>query len=129
MKLSRGYESSAPAFDRHMTQQKQLYGSQVVINLLGSKESEHMLSQAFWVRSYFSVRSSDFSSLVSLVSGKYCMTSLFKCLHASEHIGIFEYIRKSQSHVRVISSLYQQHSYVISDKLTKQRCVCFNQIY
>ena len=50
VKMSRGYEASAPAFDRHLTLQKQHYGEQVIVNLLGLKEGEHMLSQAFQVR-------------------------------------------------------------------------------
>lgn len=47
--MSRGFESSAPAFDRHLTLQKQQYGQQVMVNLLGRKEGEHMLSEAFCV--------------------------------------------------------------------------------
>lgn len=48
--MSRGFEASAPAFDRHLTLQKQQYGQQVIVNLLGRKEGEHMLSEAFYVR-------------------------------------------------------------------------------
>ncbi|XP_051903031.1 synaptojanin-1 isoform X3 [Hippocampus zosterae] len=47
VKLSRGFEANAPAFERHFTALKSLYGKQVIINLLGSKEGEHMLSKAF----------------------------------------------------------------------------------
>ena len=47
--MSRGYEASAPAFERHLTLLKERYGEQVVINLLGNKEGEHMLSQQFQV--------------------------------------------------------------------------------
>ncbi|KAL4225388.1 Synaptojanin-1 [Mactra antiquata] len=47
VKMSRGYECSAPAFERHLSAIKQQYGEQVIINLLGLKEGEHMLSQAF----------------------------------------------------------------------------------
>ncbi|XP_049598668.1 synaptojanin-1 isoform X9 [Syngnathus scovelli] len=47
VKLSRGFEANAPAFERHFTALKRLYGKQVIINLLGSKEGEHMLSKAF----------------------------------------------------------------------------------
>ena len=47
--MSRGYESSAPAFERHLSSIKQKYGEQVMVNLLGNKEGEHMLSQAFYV--------------------------------------------------------------------------------
>lgn len=48
--MSRGYETSAPAFERHLNSIKQQYGEQVIVNLLGIKEGEHMLSQAFNVR-------------------------------------------------------------------------------
>ncbi|XP_054709213.1 synaptojanin-1-like [Uloborus diversus] len=47
VKLSRGSEASAPAFDRHLTQIVDRYGDQVLVNLLGSKESEAMVSQMF----------------------------------------------------------------------------------
>jgi len=49
--MSRGFEASAPAFDRHLLLQKQQYGQQVIVNLLGRKEGEHSLSDAFAVRS------------------------------------------------------------------------------
>jgi hypothetical protein len=54
IKLSRGFESTAPAFDRHMTLMKARYGRQVIVNLLGtsligSKEGEAMLSNEFQV--------------------------------------------------------------------------------
>jgi phosphatidylinositol-bisphosphatase len=47
--MSRGFEASAPAFDRHLSLQKQQYGQQVLVNLLGRKEGEHNLSDAFHV--------------------------------------------------------------------------------
>ncbi|XP_070411994.1 synaptojanin-1 isoform X9 [Nothobranchius furzeri] len=47
VKLSRGFEANAPAFERHFTALRRLYGKQVIINLLGSKEGENMLSKAF----------------------------------------------------------------------------------
>ncbi|XP_062309249.1 synaptojanin-1 isoform X1 [Osmerus eperlanus] len=47
VKLSRGFEANAPAFERHFSALRRLYGKQVNINLLGSKEGEHMLSKAF----------------------------------------------------------------------------------
>ncbi|XP_075053270.1 synaptojanin-1 isoform X3 [Mixophyes fleayi] len=47
VRMSRGFEANAPAFDRHFQTLKRLYGSQVVVNLLGSKEGETMLSKAF----------------------------------------------------------------------------------
>ncbi|XP_058828017.1 synaptojanin-1 [Topomyia yanbarensis] len=52
VKLSRGYESSKSAFDRHMISMKARYGKQAIVNLLGtsligSKEGEAMLSNEF----------------------------------------------------------------------------------
>ncbi|XP_065074368.1 synaptojanin-1 [Ochlerotatus camptorhynchus] len=52
VKLSRGFEASRSAFDRHMTTMKSRYGKQAIINLLGtsligSKEGEAMLSNEF----------------------------------------------------------------------------------
>ena len=47
--MSRGHEASAPAFERHLGMLKELYGDQVLVNLLGRKEGEHMLSQAYTV--------------------------------------------------------------------------------
>ncbi|KAM5179819.1 synaptojanin-1 isoform 2-T2 [Mantella aurantiaca] len=47
VRMSRGFEANAPAFDRHFQTLKRLYGRQVVVNLLGSKEGEAMLSKAF----------------------------------------------------------------------------------
>lgn len=52
VKISRGFETSAPAFDRHLEMIKKRYGQQVIVNLLGSsligsKEGEAMLSQLF----------------------------------------------------------------------------------
>ncbi|XP_064208707.1 synaptojanin-1 isoform X5 [Anguilla rostrata] len=47
VKLSRGFEANAPAFERHFSALRKLYGKQVIINLLGMKEGEHMLSKAF----------------------------------------------------------------------------------
>ncbi|KAL5289697.1 SYNJ1 family protein [Megaselia abdita] len=52
VKMSRGFESSKYAFDRHMTLMKIRYGKQAIVNLLGTslignKEGEAMLSQEF----------------------------------------------------------------------------------
>ncbi|KAJ8918742.1 hypothetical protein NQ315_015062 [Exocentrus adspersus] len=52
VRISRGYEASKSAFDRHMCTVKQRYGKQVIVNLLGtsligSKEGEATLSQEF----------------------------------------------------------------------------------
>ncbi|GFY72814.1 synaptojanin-1 [Trichonephila inaurata madagascariensis] len=47
VKLSRGSEASAPSFDRHLTQIVKRYGDQVLINLLGCKEGETLLSKMF----------------------------------------------------------------------------------
>ncbi|XP_046576980.1 LOW QUALITY PROTEIN: synaptojanin-1-like, partial [Haliotis rubra] len=45
--MSRGYEASAPSYDRHLQMIKKQYGDQVLVNLLGCKEGEKMLSQAY----------------------------------------------------------------------------------
>ncbi|KAM4695364.1 synaptojanin-2 [Discoglossus pictus] len=47
LKLTRGLEANAPAFDRHMLLLKEQYGKQVIINLLRSKGGEDILSRAF----------------------------------------------------------------------------------
>ncbi|KAJ8983083.1 hypothetical protein NQ317_007125 [Molorchus minor] len=52
VRISRGYEASKPAFNRHMCTIRERYGQQVIVNLLGtsligSKEGEAMLSQEF----------------------------------------------------------------------------------
>uniref|UniRef100_A0A8C3BGV1 Synaptojanin-1 n=1 Tax=Cairina moschata TaxID=8855 RepID=A0A8C3BGV1_CAIMO len=47
VRMSRGFEANAPAFDRHFRTLKSLYGKQIIVNLLGAKEGEHMLSKAF----------------------------------------------------------------------------------
>ena len=52
--MSRGPELSVAAFDKHLKQLKQVYGNQVIVNLLGSslvgsKEGEATLSTAFQV--------------------------------------------------------------------------------
>nr|XP_023661015.1 synaptojanin-1 isoform X3 [Paramormyrops kingsleyae] len=47
VKLSRGFEANAPAFERHFCTLRRLYGRQMIVNLLGMKEGEHMLSKAF----------------------------------------------------------------------------------
>ncbi|KAM4795562.1 synaptojanin-1 [Rhinophrynus dorsalis] len=47
VRMSRGFEANAPAFDRHFQTLKRLYGRQLIVNLLGSKEGETMLSRAF----------------------------------------------------------------------------------
>ncbi|XP_053164130.1 synaptojanin-1 isoform X6 [Hemicordylus capensis] len=47
VRMSRGFEANAPAFDRHFRTLKNIYGKQIIVNLLGSKEGEHMLSKAF----------------------------------------------------------------------------------
>ncbi|XP_042312298.1 LOW QUALITY PROTEIN: synaptojanin-1 [Sceloporus undulatus] len=47
VRMSRGFEANAPAFDRHFRTLKNMYGKQIIVNLLGSKEGEHMLSKAF----------------------------------------------------------------------------------
>ena len=49
IKMSRGYETSAPAYERHLALMTERYGEQVLVNLLGSKEGEHMLSLNYQV--------------------------------------------------------------------------------
>ena len=60
VKLSRGFETSAFAFDRHMKMMKARYGQQAIINLLGtsligSKEGEAMLSNEFQVFRFYNL--------------------------------------------------------------------------
>ncbi|XP_075410444.1 synaptojanin-2 isoform X2 [Tenrec ecaudatus] len=47
LRLNRGLEANAPAFDRHMVLLKEQYGKQVVVNLLGSRGGEDVLNRAF----------------------------------------------------------------------------------
>ena len=54
IKMGRGPELSAAAFDMHLNSLKQNYGNQAIVNLLGSslvgsKEGEATLSTAFQV--------------------------------------------------------------------------------
>ncbi|KAK9536568.1 hypothetical protein VZT92_006340 [Zoarces viviparus] len=67
VKLSRGFEANAPAFERHFTTLRRLYGKQVIINLLGSKEGEHMLSKAFQSH----LKASEHASAVKMVNFDY----------------------------------------------------------
>uniref|UniRef100_A0A673B8L6 Synaptojanin-1 n=1 Tax=Sphaeramia orbicularis TaxID=375764 RepID=A0A673B8L6_9TELE len=65
--LYRGFEANAPAFERHFTALRRLYGKQVIINLLGSKEGEHMLSKAFQSH----LKASEHASFVKMVNFDY----------------------------------------------------------
>ncbi|NXC10520.1 SYNJ2 protein, partial [Orthonyx spaldingii] len=47
LRLNRGLEANAPAFDRHMVLLKEQYGKQVIVNLLGSRGGEEVLNRAF----------------------------------------------------------------------------------
>lgn len=67
VKLSRGFEANAPAFERHFTALRRLYGKQLIINLLGMKEGEHMLSKAFQSH----LKASEHSSSVKMVNFDY----------------------------------------------------------
>ncbi|XP_072515382.1 synaptojanin-1 isoform X3 [Salminus brasiliensis] len=67
VKLSRGFEANAPAFERHFTALRRLYGKQVIINLLGMKEGEHMLSKAFQSH----LKASEHSHAVKMVNFDY----------------------------------------------------------
>lgn len=46
-KVSRKFRNNFTAAFRHMRKLKDCYGEQVIVNLLGTKEGESMLSQAF----------------------------------------------------------------------------------
>ncbi len=50
VKMSRGFEASAPAYDRHFKLLKHYYGDGLIVDLLGKKEGEKILGQAFKVR-------------------------------------------------------------------------------
>ncbi|XP_028579612.2 synaptojanin-2 isoform X2 [Podarcis muralis] len=55
LKLTRGLEANAPAFDKHIMLMKEQYGKQVIVNLLGSKGGEDVLNRAFkllWASSH-----------------------------------------------------------------------------
>uniref|UniRef100_A0A7N6ANA9 phosphoinositide 5-phosphatase n=1 Tax=Anabas testudineus TaxID=64144 RepID=A0A7N6ANA9_ANATE len=67
VKLSRGFEANAPAFERHFTALRRLYGKQVIVNLLGSKEGEHMLSKAFQSH----LKASEHAAAVKMVNFDY----------------------------------------------------------
>ncbi|XP_009954972.1 PREDICTED: synaptojanin-2 [Leptosomus discolor] len=47
LRLNRGLEANAPAFDRHIMLLKEQYGKQVIVNLLGSRGGEEVLNRAF----------------------------------------------------------------------------------
>lgn len=47
LKMSRGYELSQPAFDRHLALIQYLYGKQVLVNLVANKEGEHMIGSMY----------------------------------------------------------------------------------
>ncbi|NXM00607.1 SYNJ1 protein, partial [Tyrannus savana] len=69
VRMSRGFEANAPAFDRHFQTLKNLYGKQIIVNLLGSKEGEHMLSKAFQVSSH--LKASEHSADIKMVNFDY----------------------------------------------------------
>lgn len=47
LKMSRGYEISQPAFDRHLAMIRYLYGRQVLVNLVANKEGEFMIGSMY----------------------------------------------------------------------------------
>ncbi|XP_067900876.1 LOW QUALITY PROTEIN: synaptojanin-2-like [Heterodontus francisci] len=47
LRLTRGIEANAPAFDRHLLLLREQYGNQVIVNLLRMKGGEEVLSRAF----------------------------------------------------------------------------------
>ncbi|XP_014446119.1 synaptojanin-2 isoform X3 [Tupaia chinensis] len=59
LRLHRGLEANAPAFDRHMVLLKEQYGKQVVVNLLGSRGGEDVLNRAFKKLLWASCHASD----------------------------------------------------------------------
>ncbi|TRY99271.1 hypothetical protein DNTS_022825 [Danionella cerebrum] len=67
VKLSRGFEANAPAFERHFSALRRLYGKQLIINLLGTKEGEHMLSKAFQSH----LKASEHSQVVKMLNFDY----------------------------------------------------------
>ncbi|XP_069060136.1 synaptojanin-1 isoform X3 [Pleurodeles waltl] len=67
VRMSRGFEANAPAFDRHFRTLKRLYGRQVIVNLLGAKEGETMLSKAFQNH----LKASDHANDVQMVNFDY----------------------------------------------------------
>ncbi|NXY16814.1 SYNJ1 protein, partial [Atrichornis clamosus] len=69
VRMSRGFEANAPAFDRHFQTLKSLYGKQIIVNLLGAKEGEHMLSKAFQVSDH--LKASEHSADIKMVNFDY----------------------------------------------------------
>ncbi|OXB79757.1 UNVERIFIED_CONTAM: hypothetical protein H355_013742 [Colinus virginianus] len=67
VRMSRGFEANAPAFDRHFRTLKNVYGKQIIVNLLGAKEGEHMLSKAFQSH----LKASEHSADVKMVNFDY----------------------------------------------------------
>eukprot|EP01137_Pigoraptor_chileana_P028692 Opistho-2@12899 len=47
VKLARGFDATVPAFRRHIDHQTKVYGPMMIVNLLGHKEGEKMLSDEF----------------------------------------------------------------------------------
>ena len=47
VRMSRGDEASAPVYNRHLNMLKKRYGDVAIINLLGTKEGEDIVSKAF----------------------------------------------------------------------------------
>nr|CAD7392934.1 unnamed protein product [Timema cristinae] len=69
VKMSRGFEASTSAFDRHFAMLKERYGHQVVVNLLGSsligsKEGEAVLSQLFQAHHKSSPHANDVAHII-----------------------------------------------------------------
>ena len=47
VRMSRGDEASAPVYNRHLNMLKKRYGDVAMVNLLGTKEGEDVVSKAF----------------------------------------------------------------------------------
>lgn len=98
VRLSRGFEASRPAFERHMRQMRERYGGQAIVNLLGtsligSKEGEAMLSQEFQRQHKESSAADDVPHVVfdyhqECRGGN--MTALAKLKQRLEGCGLFE---------------------------------------
>uniref|UniRef100_UPI00398F6D6B synaptojanin-2-like isoform X2 n=1 Tax=Pristiophorus japonicus TaxID=55135 RepID=UPI00398F6D6B len=59
LRLTRGLEAAAPAFDRHLILLREQYGNQVIVNLLKIKGGEEVLSRAFKKLMWASAHASD----------------------------------------------------------------------
>lgn len=47
VQMARGFEATAPTYHRHLMKLVEIYGQCIIVNLLGTKEGENMLSKMF----------------------------------------------------------------------------------